>query len=74
VGHALRLGRVDPQRLLFATDAASARRFPEVLAEIRRLEDVRRAAALFRSHPRFAAPADFTAEIRKLVHVPPGGS
>lgn len=43
-------------------------------AEIRRLEDVRRAAALFRSHPRFAPPADFAAEIRKLVDVPPGGS
>ena len=74
VGHAVQLGRVDPRRLLFATDAASARRFPEVLAEIRRLEDVRRAAALFRSHPRFAPPADFAAEIRKLVGVPPGGS
>lgn len=67
-------GRVDPQRLLFATDPASAQRFPAVLAEIRRLEDVRRTAALFRSHPRFATPADFAAEIRKLVNVPPGGS
>jgi len=74
VGHAVRLGRVDPRRLLFATDAARAQRFPEVLAEIRRLEDIRRAAALFRSHPRFAPPADFAAQIRKLVDVPPGGS
>jgi len=73
VGHAVRLGRVDPRRLLFATDAARARRFPEVLAEIRRLEDIRRAAALFRSHPPFAPPADFAAQIRKLVDVPPGG-
>jgi len=70
VVHALRLGRVDPQHLLFAADGARARRFPAVLAEIRRLEDVRRAAALFRSHPRFAAPADFAAEIRKLVDAP----
>jgi RNA polymerase sigma factor (sigma-70 family) len=67
VVHALRLGRVDPQHLLFAADGARARRFPAVLAEIRRLEEARRAAALFRSHPRFAAPADFAAEIRKLV-------
>src|SRR5438093_4503137 len=74
VDQAVRLRRVDPRRLLFATDAAGARRFPEVLAEIRRLEDIRRAAALFRSHPRFAPPADFAAQIRKLVDVPPGGS
>ena len=73
VDQAVRLGRVDPRRLLFATDAARARRFPEVLAEIRRLQDIRRAAALFRSHPRFAPPADFAAQIRKLVDVPPGG-
>ncbi len=72
VVQALRLGRVDPQRLLFAADAAGARRFPAVLAEIRRLEDVRRAAALFRSHPRFAAPADLAAEIGKLLDAPPG--
>ena len=74
VDQAVRLGRVDPRRLLFATDAARARRFPEVLAEIRRLQDIRRAAALFRSHPQFAPPADFAAQIRKLVDVPPGGS
>jgi RNA polymerase sigma factor (sigma-70 family) len=67
VAHAVRLGRVDPTHLLFARHADDARRFPAVLAEIRRLEDVRRAAALFRSHPRFAAPADFAAEVRKLV-------
>src|SRR3989442_11407130 len=42
VGHAVRLGRVDPRHLLFARDADDARRFPVVLAEIRRLEDVRR--------------------------------
>jgi RNA polymerase sigma factor (sigma-70 family) len=66
LAHALRLGRVDPQHLLFA-DAEAAGRFPAVLAEIRRLEDIRRAAALFRSHPQFAAPANFAGEIRKLL-------
>jgi RNA polymerase sigma factor (sigma-70 family) len=69
LAHALRLGRVDPQHLLFA-DAEAAGRFPAVLAEIRRLEDIRRAAALFRSHPRFAAPANFVGEIRKLLEAP----
>ncbi len=70
VAHALRTGRVNPGRLLFASDAGGALRFPEVLAEIRRLEETRRMAALFRSHPRFAAPRDFVAEIRRLIQAP----
>ncbi len=64
---ALRLGRVVPGRLLFASDAERAHRFPLVLAEIRRLEDVRRAAALFRSHPPLPAPGDTVAHIRRLI-------
>jgi RNA polymerase sigma factor (sigma-70 family) len=67
LSHALRQGRVVPGRLLFASDAERARRFPAVLSEIRRLEEVRRAAALFRSHPLLAAPDGMAAEIRKLV-------
>lgn len=66
---ALRLGHVMPGRPLFASDAERARRFPLVLAEIRRLEEVRRAAALFRSHPPFPAPEDMVAHIRKLVGI-----
>jgi RNA polymerase sigma factor (sigma-70 family) len=69
LAHALRLGRVDREHLLFA-DAEAAGRFPAVLAEIRRLEEVRRVAAVFRSHPRFAAPANFAGEIRRLLDAP----
>ena len=64
---ALRLGRVVPGRLLFASDAERANGFPLVLAEIRRLEDVRRAAALYRSHPSIPAPGDTVLHIRKLI-------
>jgi RNA polymerase sigma factor (sigma-70 family) len=64
---AVRAGRVTPGHLMFASDAERARQFPRVLAEIRRLEGVRRAAALFRSHPDFTAPADLAARIRRLV-------
>jgi len=46
LAEAVRLGRVTPGRLLFASDPETARQFPNVLAEVRRLEDVRRAAAL----------------------------
>lgn len=71
LSEAVRLGRVTPGQLLFASDAERARQFPKVLAEVRRLEQVRRTAALFRSHPDFTAPADLAARIRKLVE---GGS
>jgi RNA polymerase sigma factor (sigma-70 family) len=64
---ALRLGRVVPGRSLFASDPERAKRFPAVLVEIRRLEEVRRAAALFRSQPPTPAPADTVAHIRRLV-------
>jgi RNA polymerase sigma factor (sigma-70 family) len=67
VPRAIALGRVDPRRLLFARDAARAQAFPEVLSEIRRLEILRRAAALYRSHPDFSAPEDFTRRVRQLL-------
>ena len=67
LSEAVRLGRVTPGQLLFASDAERARQFPKVLAEVRRLEEVRRAAALFRSHPDFTAPADLAARLRKML-------
>jgi RNA polymerase sigma factor (sigma-70 family) len=51
VSTAVELGRVDPHNLLFASSAARARAFPEVLATIRSLEDGQRAAALYRAQP-----------------------
>lgn len=66
---ALRLARVRPGHLRFASDAERAESFPVVLAEIRRLEDVRRAAALFRSHPSFSAPDETIASIRRLIEI-----
>ena len=44
-------GRVDPANLLFACSAQSAKRFPKVLEKIRELEETRRVAALYKSHP-----------------------
>jgi RNA polymerase sigma factor (sigma-70 family) len=60
-------GRVDHRHLLFASDADKAQRFPSVLAEIRRLEETRRAAALYRSHPDLVAPESLTRELRRLI-------
>jgi hypothetical protein len=67
VATAVRLGRVDRTRLLFATNAAHARRFPEVLAEIRKLEALRRVAALFRSHAASGLPEGFAGRLRGLL-------
>lgn len=67
VQRAVELGRVDPGRLLFAGDPERARTFPRVLQEIRRLEETRRAAALYRSHPELSAPRMLAREIRRLV-------
>ncbi len=67
VRRALELGRVDPQRLLFASDAVRAKRFPAILAEIRRLEEARRAVALYRSHPDYRAPEALGQEILHLI-------
>jgi len=67
VATAVRMGRVDPTRLLFATNAAHTRHFPEVLAEIRKLEVLRRAAALYRSHPTPSLPESFAGRLRALL-------
>jgi RNA polymerase sigma factor (sigma-70 family) len=68
---ALKLGRVSPGRLLFASDPERAASFPHVLAEIRRLEEVRRAAALFRSHPPIPTPEGVVAAMRRLIGIGP---
>jgi hypothetical protein len=67
VATAVRMGRVDATRLLFATNAARARHFPEVLAEIRKLEALRRAAVLYRSHPTPSLPEGFAGRLRALL-------
>jgi RNA polymerase sigma factor (sigma-70 family) len=67
VATAVRVGHVDPLNLRFATNQAHATQFPVVLTAIRRLEGLRRAAALYRSHPEPSSPEDFTQHLRELV-------
>jgi RNA polymerase sigma factor (sigma-70 family) len=67
VATAVDLGRVDPANLLFASSLDQARRFPQVLERIRRLEETRRAAALYRSHPGPALSESFAAWLRRLL-------
>lgn len=65
VGRAVSLGRVDPARLQFVPSLAQARRFPEVLREIRALEESRRAAALLRSYAH--GTVDLAQDLRALL-------
>ena len=60
-------GHVDPSRLLFARSAEQARRFPQVLVEIRKLDEMQRAAALHRSHALPGPSARFTSWLRRLI-------
>jgi RNA polymerase sigma factor (sigma-70 family) len=64
---AVELKRVDRQNLLFGHDPENARAFPEVLVNIRQLEETQRAVALFRTHPEYAVP-NFTNAVRDLLN------
>ncbi|MCH7494152.1 hypothetical protein IIA16_05535, partial [bacterium] len=52
-------------QLLHASNAERARRFPELPREIRKLDELRRAAALYRAQPA-AGNFDFTGQVQKL--------
>jgi RNA polymerase sigma factor (sigma-70 family) len=67
VATAVNLGRVDPGNLCFAHSLDRAKRFPEVLVKIRHLEETRRAAALYRSHPIPNPSESFVRWMRRVV-------
>lgn len=66
VERAIELKRLDPNQRLFGGDWLNARKFPQMLDNIRQLEETRRAVALFRSHPEYAVP-NFTGAVRNLL-------
>jgi hypothetical protein len=57
--------------LLFASSGETARRFPAVLQEIRRLEETQRAAALYRSHVLPGPSEGLSAWLRKTLATGP---
>jgi RNA polymerase sigma factor (sigma-70 family) len=59
--------RLDPKKLLFATSVEQVRQFPEVLEQIRRLDELRRTAAIYQSHPDPSSPADFAARLQEIL-------
>ncbi|HZR70774.1 MAG TPA: RNA polymerase sigma factor [Burkholderiales bacterium] len=71
VATAVALGRVDRAKLLFASSLDQAKHFPQVLVKIRQLEETRRAAALYRSHPSPKPSEAFVSWLRKVVDEKP---
>lgn len=67
VDAAIALGRVDAAQLRFATSTQQAKQFPQILAQIRQLEETRRAAALYQSHPDAQASGSFMTWLKKLL-------
>jgi RNA polymerase sigma factor (sigma-70 family) len=67
VATAIRLGRVDPHNLLFASSLARSVAFPQVVRHIRTLQEGRRAAALYRVQPEVTG-TDFTSWLRAWLH------
>lgn len=67
VNAAVEHGYVRPDELLFAQSLSQAKRFPEVLQTIRQLEETRRAAALYRSHPQLEPSDTFMSWLTKLL-------
>lgn len=67
VQKAIELGRADPDDLLFANSYEQARRFPLILAEIRKIESARRAAHLYRAQCEPPSQDDFAGYVERLL-------
>ena len=70
LNYAMEVGRVNPAKLVFAEDPEAARRYPQVLEHIRRLEESQRVVALYRARAELAAPQDLLMQVRALINDP----
>ena len=60
-------GHLNPKSLVFASSAEQVRRFPEVLSHIREIEEVQRAAEIYRSHPDPTSRGTFVEQLQHLL-------
>ena len=79
VNRAIELGRVNPDRLLFAEHPTRKPRSPAIVKRVpiiesvairesvKEMQEIRSAAALFRSHPDYAAPDRFLENMKSLL-------
>jgi len=67
VNYAVKLGRVNPEKPMFTSLPGT--RDPRYLREeVEKMDELKRAAAVFRSHPQYQAGDRFTTVIRQLVN------
>jgi hypothetical protein len=52
---------------VFASSAEQVRRFPEVLNHIRKIEEIQRAAEIYRSHPDPISRGSFVDQLQHLL-------
>ena len=67
IPHEIKIKMLDPENLRFANHRCHAREIEVALTRLHDLDELRRVAALFRSHPDYAAPECFVESIKKLV-------
>jgi RNA polymerase sigma factor (sigma-70 family) len=71
VDHAVRVGRIDPAHLLFATHPARLDPDAMTLTVVREMEQLHSAADLLRGHPRYAAPGIAADVVRAVLDARP---
>lgn len=67
VGCSIQSGRVDPNNLLFAAHPAHPKHDAAVLERVQEVEELERAAAMFRTHPNYATPGVLVESIKRLI-------
>jgi RNA polymerase sigma factor (sigma-70 family) len=67
IPHEIKIKMLDPEHLRFANHPCHARKTNASVARMHELDELRRVAVLFRSHPDYAAPESFVESIKKLV-------
>jgi RNA polymerase sigma factor (sigma-70 family) len=67
IPHEIKIKMLNPRNLRFANHRCHARGTDRARAQMHELDEIRRVAALFRSHPDYAAPESFIASIKELV-------
>ncbi len=66
--NAVKKGFIKPERLVFVRHPSYGRKDVAVMGELEEVDELHRVAALFRSHPDYAAPGVFVESIRELIH------
>lgn len=67
IPYEIKIKMLDPENLRFVNLRCHARKTESAVARLQELDELRRVAVLFRSHPEYAAPESFVESIKHLV-------